>query len=36
MKLDIDASVLVGELLRRRGLRLLTHPRLELFTSDVA
>lgn len=36
MKLVIDASVLVGELLRRRGLRLLTHPRLELFTSDVA
>ena len=36
MKLVVDASVLVGELLRRRGLRLLMHPRLELFTSDVA
>ena len=36
MKLVVDASVLVGELLRRRGLRLLMHPRLELFTSEVA
>ena len=36
MKPVVDASVLVGELLRRRGLRLLTNPRLELFTSDVA
>ncbi len=36
MKLVVDASVLVGELLRRRGLRLLSNARLELFTSDVA
>lgn len=36
MNLVVDASVLVGEVLRARGLALLTHPELTLFQPEHA
>lgn len=35
LTLVVDASVLVGELLRRRGRDLLTHPELELHVTEA-
>ncbi|MGH2586974.1 MAG: hypothetical protein ACRDJE_18835 [Dehalococcoidia bacterium] len=36
MRLTVDASALVGELLRARGRRLLADPRLELVMATEA
>lgn len=35
MRLAVDASVLVGELLRRRGRALVADPRLELYVAEA-